>query len=65
MDRDDFALDEAWTELNVAVKILDEHLIPLLAEDISQEPSKYASSHIEWMESRLDKLGTTKHEFVT
>lgn len=57
MDRDDFALDEAWTEMNVALKLVDEHLIPLLAEAISQEPSKYASL-TNWLTSQLEKLGT-------
>ncbi|XP_028408258.1 uncharacterized protein LOC114530867 [Dendronephthya gigantea] len=37
----DVALDEAWTEMNVVLKIVEEFLIPLLAENISHEPVRY------------------------
>lgn len=37
----DVALDEAWTEMNVVLKIVEEYMIPLLTEDISHESARY------------------------
>ena len=57
MERDDFALDEAWTEVNVIAKILDEHLIPVLTEAISKEPARYMNES-SCVENKLTNLGT-------
>ena len=55
-DFDDVMLLDVWDQMDVTVKIIEEHLVPFLTEDVSREPHLY-SSYIPTLQDHLNKLG--------
>ena len=55
-DSDDATLLDVWDEMDVTFKIIEEHLVPFLTEDISHEPHQYYS-YVHTIQEHLNKLG--------